>query len=276
VVSPEQDVTPAAWLVEAVESGHGALDDQLPGGFPAYARVLHPPHRGEPGRGDARSWAEVAARHGTTLHPEANFDRLARVEDAEGGWDSSGDPSDGTLDPGPLLALRDLLSPHTTTSDDVCFALWRGGGTVPSAWESMPTFALPGRDYWLFRGALVDVVDISLEFEHAGTDELAARGELKGLFGSSPRAQATDRKPVSEIERQVDFARGMRAQGRVQSPSLWWPHDRAWVVATDVDLNSTYIAGSAALLESLLGQTAVEVLAVDAHMHVYDDADTIN
>jgi hypothetical protein len=26
-----------------------------------------------------------------------------------------------------------------------------------------------------------------------------------------------------------------------QSPNLWWPHDHAWCVATEIDLNTTYI-----------------------------------
>jgi len=35
-------------------------------------------------------------------------------------------------------------------------------------------------------------------------------------------------------------------------PSLWWPEDRAWVVASEVDSDATYIAGSRALLHDLL------------------------
>lgn len=31
-----------------------------------------------------------------------------------------------------------------------------------------------------------------------------------------------------------------------QRASLWWPEDRAWCVATDVDLNTTYVGGSRA------------------------------
>ncbi|MGY4953731.1 hypothetical protein [Streptomyces nigrescens] len=45
-----------------------------------------------------------------------------------------------------------------------------------------------------------------------------------------------------------------------QSPNLWWPQDRAWCVATDVDLDSTYIGGSARLAQQLAGAPDIEVL----------------
>jgi hypothetical protein len=33
-----------------------------------------------------------------------------------------------------------------------------------------------------------------------------------------------------------------------QSPNLWWPEDRSWCVATEIDLDATYVGGSAALI----------------------------
>lgn len=47
-----------------------------------------------------------------------------------------------------------------------------------------------------------------------------------------------------------------------QSPNLWWPQDRAWCVATDVDLCSTYVGGSARLVQDLAGEPRLEVLSV--------------
>lgn len=45
-----------------------------------------------------------------------------------------------------------------------------------------------------------------------------------------------------------------------QSPNLWWPQDRVWCVATDVDLHSTYVGGSARLVQDLAGEPHLEVL----------------
>ncbi len=36
-----------------------------------------------------------------------------------------------------------------------------------------------------------------------------------------------------------------------QAANIWWPDDRAWCVATEVDLESTYVGGSAACITAL-------------------------
>jgi hypothetical protein len=48
-----------------------------------------------------------------------------------------------------------------------------------------------------------------------------------------------------------------------ESPNLWWPEDRAWLVATDIDATSSYIACDAACFERLAASDDLEVLATD-------------
>jgi hypothetical protein len=48
-----------------------------------------------------------------------------------------------------------------------------------------------------------------------------------------------------------------------QSPNLWWPDDRAWCVATEIDLNSTYIGCDDACREEILALSEVEALPID-------------
>jgi hypothetical protein len=36
-----------------------------------------------------------------------------------------------------------------------------------------------------------------------------------------------------------------------QSPNVWWPDDRAWLVHTEIDYHSTYVGGSRGLVEEL-------------------------
>jgi hypothetical protein len=43
-----------------------------------------------------------------------------------------------------------------------------------------------------------------------------------------------------------------------QSANLWWPTDRAWCVATEVDLAWTYVGGSRACIASLLSDVQLE------------------
>jgi hypothetical protein len=47
-----------------------------------------------------------------------------------------------------------------------------------------------------------------------------------------------------------------------RSPNLWWPADRAWCVATEIDLNSTYVGCSNACREDLLALD-VEAFEID-------------
>jgi hypothetical protein len=42
------------------------------------------------------------------------------------------------------------------------------------------------------------------------------------------------------------------------SPNLWWPQDRAWCVATEIDLAWTYVGGSVALINDALATRRLE------------------
>jgi hypothetical protein len=51
--------------------------------------------------------------------------------------------------------------------------------------------------------------------------------------------------------------------GRFQSPNIWWPEDRAWVVATEIDDWTTYVGGTKACVEDLLASEVLEVVPSD-------------
>jgi hypothetical protein len=48
--------------------------------------------------------------------------------------------------------------------------------------------------------------------------------------------------------------------GEHQVANLWWPQDRAWCVATEIDLAWTYVGGPAGLIGQLLAETRIEAL----------------
>jgi hypothetical protein len=48
-----------------------------------------------------------------------------------------------------------------------------------------------------------------------------------------------------------------------RSPSLWWPDDRAWCVATEIDFETTYVGGTRACIAELTGHPDLEAVAVD-------------
>ena len=45
-----------------------------------------------------------------------------------------------------------------------------------------------------------------------------------------------------------------------RSPNLWWPDDRAWCVATEVDYSWTYVAGTVSCIEELLNDPTLEAI----------------
>jgi hypothetical protein len=61
-----------------------------------------------------------------------------------------------------------------------------------------------------------------------------------------------------------------------QTVNICWPDDRAWVVATDIDLESTYVAGSLDCIEALLDVPDLEAMACDAGDPIAFSSDTIN
>lgn len=59
-------------------------------------------------------------------------------------------------------------------------------------------------------------------------------------------------------------------------PNIWWPDDRAWCVASEIDLKATYVGGSRECVESLLGSGELEVMETSPQARVDLEADTIN
>jgi hypothetical protein len=75
----------------------------------------------------------------------------------------------------------------------------------------------------------------------------------------------------------VDAARvSVLGDMRDQSPNIWWPEDRGWCVATEIDLQSTYVGCSAECLSEITSLDGVEAWAVPPETGVTFDSDTLN
>ncbi|MFB7897354.1 hypothetical protein ACFC1B_13575 [Streptomyces xiamenensis] len=61
-----------------------------------------------------------------------------------------------------------------------------------------------------------------------------------------------------------------------QSPNLYWPQDRAWCAASEIDFDSTLVAGSPALIGELLRAPGLEVAAIGPDDSLAVDADRVN
>ena len=64
--------------------------------------------------------------------------------------------------------------------------------------------------------------------------------------------------------------------GWPDSASLWWPDDHSWCVATDIDLMSTYVGGSAECIGAVLADSRLETYPVSVDQTVDWRSDTVN
>ena len=61
-----------------------------------------------------------------------------------------------------------------------------------------------------------------------------------------------------------------------QSPNLWWPEDRAWFVATEIDFDSTFVGGTDELIAELVSDERLEALAIALSAKADSTADRVN
>ena len=61
-----------------------------------------------------------------------------------------------------------------------------------------------------------------------------------------------------------------------QSANLWWPDDRAWCVATEIDFCWTYVGGSAECVDAVLACPVLEALESLPDDGITYDADRLN
>ncbi|MGY1641112.1 hypothetical protein ACI782_08250 [Geodermatophilus sp. SYSU D00703] len=104
-------------------------------------------------------------------------------------------------------------------------------------------------------------------------------------FGLSTHWADTSPAPRLELDRRAYWllqgpvelaAANLLTEPSSQSANLWWPADRAWFVATDIDLVTTYVGGSAACVTDLLDASELEVAQVLPGQRVTWDGDTVN
>jgi hypothetical protein len=247
-LDPVEDLSPAKWVREALKewpSGPFRVRDLVPPVFEAYARILHRPHRPTDVHEPTGSWAERALQRGRQLGPETTREDLGL---------STSDPwsvEEGSLSEAEVSSLTRLLSAQGSESQTCWFALWSGSG-----------FLHPGSSYFLAGGSPVQRVQ-------------AAAMRLKEGFAAWRATAAFERVPTFDLlgrsgrsyllfEGVLADAIRLHHEVRFQSPNLWWPDDRAWLLHTEIDAVSTYLGGSRALVDRLVGEQVLESFEVEA------------
>jgi hypothetical protein len=58
----------------------------------------------------------------------------------------------------------------------------------------------------------------------------------------------------------MSAATAFRSDPWFQSPTVWWPADRAWCVQSELDIYSTYVAPTSSAVHALIGHPMLEVV----------------
>lgn len=243
------DTTAGDWIAPRLD-GSALITGLVPAGYEAYARILH--RADAPVRDAAGAitgwttvrWSDVAARTGRRTHPLMLWHELIGAEDP---WNPRSDlwpdggPVRGDLDLEQLDALTRVLARHTGTPERCLFALWEGWGELNGS------------------GAI-------LTTGPSGTSSRALPRAFTDDEWAAPRFVLPDRSYLLlagplDATRALTEHRGTGVPG-TRSPQLLWPEDRTWCVASEIDLDSTVVGGTRALLDAVLADPDLEAWEV--------------
>lgn len=245
-----------AWIEPRLGGEFGAVTLQVPHGFEAYARVFHPFFMGL--SREKTRWAEVAAACGTVAHREMQCVSIAKGISKV----TNGDPFQGEMDHDDLDVLCKILAAHSEDASNCFFGLC----TIQN-WEDSfsrtelrghPLLRLPmGRDHIVLEGPLAAVDQIMEEPKP----------------GVSHRAYIEHVPPGEEPATAEEIAESWKSRG---TPNLIWPADHSWLVASEVDFDSTLVGGRRGLIDAIVDSPDLEVWEVEPNTSLAIDADKIN
>jgi hypothetical protein len=243
-----RDVRQADWigpLLVPWEGDRYPITILVPAGFEAYARILHPVDVPENG-GRLIRWADVAAWSGLPLRADAQFHSVA-LPPADPGrpypYGGQG-PREGTLYTEDARVIAAIAGGWTSTPQNCWFCTWDGFG-----WDAASTSALSSGGA---NGAPPERV------AEPGRDPVPAP------VREGPRVRLPNREYLLYRGPAEDVTATAALDGDGQCASLWWPADRAWCVASDVDLAWTYIGGPRGLIDAILADERIEAFPASA------------
>lgn len=214
--------------------------------------------RVEPGRPEITDAVEAGAWIRERLHPFAAHDVGALVPEGFAAYVRIDHPgrSGGPPDAG-LSALISVLGAHTAAPRECLLCLWAGYGWLRPGRNFSGVYTRRGRLGSLGRIAAARARRREERTLGAALPEhLEERARLK----LPAREYLVFRGPLEAVRAfRRDEPHGMWNDG----PNLWWPEDRAWLVASDVDLDHTYVAGSRDLSAALLVEEAWTAQSVE-------------
>lgn len=131
------------------------------------------------------------------------------------------EPALGALPIDDCRVLTSVLANHTSTPHELYLGMWEGFGGMRYPTDILTTLVLPfDRRYHMCARDIADVCRTFVMHEH----------------------------PVNPHNRIF------------QVPNIWWPKDRAWYVATEIDYTWTYIGCSRECFDAILACDNLEAI----------------
>jgi len=271
---PCNDLAPADWILPRLLpwGTDGALvTNIIPVGYDAYVRVFHPAGAGP--LDDPVTWHEVAAWSGRTVHPLAQFEKMSIPLTPNPGPPPFGSaPWLGSLTPAICNVLVRELAKLTGTPSNCYFAIW-DGMSILTAGSSVSVREFAKDDDDDHGDHHDDDVD-TLEAQRAAWQRPVAQ---LPRFEHPYRSYLLGRGPIGVA---CDLDRHPLAPDSWQTlglpPQLWWSEDRAWVVASEIDFDTTIVATTKAGADALLTCDGLEALLVPSDGRLDLGGDEIN
>ncbi|WP_435748446.1 hypothetical protein [Microbacterium sp. PMB16] len=243
------------------------------------------------------TWTETASAFGTTLHPQAQWQSIVRTP-VDGDWRTRiapdgrefTAPTEGELDTDLLARIATHLVAGTSTPDAGFAAVWEGFGGLLGFFGHTPSRAFltfsddPNHQAMLdrsthdpfnnvFRKPTWQEGILSREISEGPKLSLPDRDYV--LFSTPPRAFA-DPEWVLQVPWRDLPAEEHGFAPQAQSPNLLWPEDRAWVMVSEIDFDSTIVAGSVELVRAICADDRLEAVPLPEGTTLTWDADGVN
>lgn len=239
-----ENASPASWIEPELHEDFGTVCSVVPARYPAYARVFHPGYSPD---GDPVTWESVARATGHRMHSLAQWHALIGSPNPDDLSDSnwSGEqPDRGALPRQVWTPLSHIIAREMHLSEECLCAIWTGWEAF-GAWLAQLAIGSPGS------AEKVGLPYLSLP-PFAGRDYLLIRTKLES------------------VERVVEI------EAIEMLPSMIWPEERSWFLATDIDFDSTLVGGSERLIHAIVSGNDIEAWQVNPDDSLASDGDLIN
>ena len=254
------------------------------------------------------TWTETASAFGTVMHPLAQWQSLVRTPHGEQ-WHTRiapdgrqfDAPSEGEMEPAHLARIAAHLAAHTSTPDAGIAAVWAGYGGLLGFYGETPSRSFLTLTDDPDVGSAPDLQYVSHQqmldrsihdpFNNAFRKPTWQPGILSDEISKGPQLELPGREYVMFSAAPAAFVdpawvsdapwrdRPAEQHGfapTAQHPNILWPTDHAWVMVSEIDFDSTVIAGSAELVAAICADPTLEAEPIPVNADLSWQADEVN